>query len=133
MVAAWMTGWSDWSALQPAAKQAPARLGYFRGDEFGCDMEAVKMDFEYAGAESVGNAHVIGRSWLGGLSICFDGGCSYPSMISVLEAVFRRYGRLVRFGESLSAQDWIARVEESGFHISEQERVAVLTLMRGGG
>ncbi|WP_256348013.1 hypothetical protein [Pseudomonas yamanorum] len=96
-------------------------------------MEAVKMDFAYAGAESAGSAHVIGRSWFGGLSICFDGGCSYPSMIGVLEAVFRRYGRLVRFGESLSAQDWITRVEESGFHISEQERAAVLTLMRGGG
>ena len=90
------------------------------------------MDFEYAGAESVDSAHVIGRSWFGGLSICFDGGCSYPSMIGVLEAVFKRYGRLVRFGESLSAQDWIARVEESGFHISEQERSAVLTLMRAG-
>lgn len=89
------------------------------------------MDFESAGAESAGSGHVIGRSWFGGLSICFDGGCSYPSMISVLEAVFRRYGRLVRFGESLSAQGWIDRVEASGFHISDQERMAVLTLMRG--
>lgn len=85
------------------------------------------MEFECSGT----SGHAISRSWFGGLRICFDGGCSYPSMIGVLEAVFKRYGRLVRFGESLSAQDWMARVEESGFDISDQQRTAVLTLMRG--
>lgn len=34
------------------------------------------MDFEYAGAQGVGSAHVIGRSWFGGLKICFDGGAA---------------------------------------------------------
>jgi hypothetical protein len=50
-------------------------------------------------------------------------------MINVLRAVFKRYGRLVRFGEQLSAQGWLDRVEERGFQISDQERVAVVTLM----
>ena len=84
-----------------------------------------KKDFKRPGC-----GHVIERSRFGRLSICFDGGCSYPAMINVLSAVFKRYGRLVRFGEQLSAQGWIDRVEERGYQISDQERVAVFTLMR---
>ena len=88
-------------------------------------MDMTKKDFKRPDS-----GHVIGRSRIGWLSICFDGGCSYPSMILVLHAVFKRYGRLVRFGEKLSAQGWIDRVEERGFQISDQERMAVFTLMR---
>ncbi len=97
-----------------------------------------KKDFKRPGAQPsgatslAGNGHVIGRSRLGWLSICFDGGCSYPAMILVLQAVFKRYGRLVRLGEQLSAQDWLKRVEERGFQVSDQERVAVVTLMWNG-
>lgn len=87
------------------------------------------MDMTIKDFKRPGCGHVIGRSRLGRLSIGFDGGCSYPAMINVLRAVFKRYGRLVRFGEQLSAQDWIDRVEERGFQISDQERVAVITLM----
>jgi len=75
------------------------------------------------------SGYVIERSRIGRLSIGFDGGCSYPAMINVLRAVFERYGRLVRFGEQLSAQGWLDRVEERGFEISDQERMAVFTLM----
>ncbi|MDR6575174.1 MULTISPECIES: hypothetical protein [Pseudomonas] len=95
----------------------------------------MEMDFKRPGAQSpgatslAGGGHVIGRSRLGLLSICFDGGCSYPSMIIMLQGVFKRYGRLVRFGEKLSAQDWLNRVEERGFQVSDQERAAVVTLM----
>lgn len=96
-------------------------------------MEVTKMDLNLSasGTGDVEREHLIGRSWLGGLSICFDGGCSYPSMVTLLEAVFKRYGRLVRFGESLSAQAWMDRVEACGFQVSAQERLAVLTLMHG--
>ncbi len=87
-------------------------------------MDMTKKDFSRPGS-----GHVIGRSRIGWLSICFDGGCSYPAMINMLKAFFKRYGRLVRFGEQLSAQGWIDRVEERGFQISDQERVAVFTLM----
>ena len=55
----------------------------------------------------VGKGHFIKRSWTGWLSIRFDGGCSYPSMVESLKAVYQRYGYLVRLGESLSAQCWI--------------------------
>ena len=95
----------------------------------------MKKDFQQSGAQSsgstarAGSGHVIGRSRFGWLSICFDGGCSYPAMINVLKVVFKRYGRLVRFGEQLCAQGWLARVEERGFQVSEQERMAVVTLM----
>ena len=83
-------------------------------------MDMTKKDFKRPDC-----GHVIGRSRIGWLSICFDGGCSYPAMINVLRAVFKRYGRLVRFGE-------IDRVEERGFQFSDQERVAVFTLMWDG-
>ncbi|MCF5666405.1 hypothetical protein GIV47_15690, partial [Pseudomonas marginalis] len=87
------------------------------------------MDMTKKDVKRPDGGHVIGRSRFGRLSICFDGGCSYPAMINVLRAVFKRYGRLVRFGERLSAQGWIDRVEARGFQISDQERVAVFTLM----
>lgn len=73
--------------------------------------------------------HVISRSKFGRLRIRFDGGCSYPTMLDSLHAVYKRTGGLIAPGETLSGPDWINRIIENGYPISDQERTSILTLM----
>lgn len=42
--------------------------------------------------------HVISRSKFGRLRIRFDGGCSYPTMLDSLHAVYKRTGGLIAPG-----------------------------------
>lgn len=73
--------------------------------------------------------HVISRSWLGLLHIRFDGGCSYPGMMELLQDVYKRTGYLIAVGEALSGPDWINRIVAAGHCLSDQERTSILTLM----
>ena len=73
--------------------------------------------------------HSIQRSSLGRLTIRFEGGCSYPSMVESLKRVFRRSGCLIARGESLSGPHWVKRMLESGHSISKEDVEAVRTLM----
>lgn len=73
--------------------------------------------------------HVIQRSRFGILTIRFDGGCSYPSMIEFLKLLSRRFGHLIVLREKLSGQGWADRIVESGHSLSGEEVEAILTLM----
>ncbi|TWH76666.1 hypothetical protein LX59_00711 [Azomonas agilis] len=73
--------------------------------------------------------HTIRRSRFGYLSIRFDSGCSYPAMLELLRAVYKRTGCLIASGEVLSGPDWINRIVKKGYCISDQERASILTLM----
>lgn len=93
------------------------------------DSEKLSSSPEIAYRSTHRDEHVIQRSKFGRLTVRFDGGCSYPSMIESLKLVFRRFGHLVVIREKLSGQGWAERIVESGHSLSDEEVEAILTLM----
>lgn len=84
-----------------------------------------RSGFRHQAVEGFG----ISRSCLGRLRVRFEGGPSYPAMVETLEGIVKRYGYLVRCGETISGSAWIQRIDQSGGHISDLEIRAIQTLM----
>lgn len=73
--------------------------------------------------------YVIRRSAFGRVSIRFDGGPSYPGMVSDLKSAFETFGHVVRHCEELSGAEWARRIASTGGFITTDELNAVLTLL----
>ncbi|WP_425929763.1 hypothetical protein [Pseudomonas sp. NyZ201] len=71
----------------------------------------------------------IRRSRLGWLSIRFDGGPFYPEMLEALQQAVIEFGGLVRRGESLTAAEWLQRIDAIGGRITPAQILAIRTLM----
>ncbi|MDU9390504.1 hypothetical protein [Pseudomonas sp. zfem002] len=71
----------------------------------------------------------IMRSRLGWLSVRFDGGPFYPEMLDSLQQAVIDFGGLVRRGESLTAAEWLQRIDAIGGGITPAQILAIQTLM----
>lgn len=58
--------------------------------------------------------HIIKKSLLfGRVSLDYTGGPIYEAMVEELRSIMRKYGHLLRRGESLSGDQWIRRIKSS--------------------
>lgn len=93
------------------------------------------MGAQHGHDENVGSERLdardfgISRSRLGWLSVRFDGGPYYPAMLETLREMAELHGHLVRRGEKISGLEWIQRVNQSGARVTEQQMLAIGTLM----
>lgn len=71
----------------------------------------------------------IKRSWLGWLSVRFDGGPYYPEMLDSLQQAVIQFGGLVRRGENLTGTEWLQRIHDAGGCITSTQLLAIETLM----
>ena len=71
----------------------------------------------------------VSRSALGRLSICFEGGPSYPEMVDDLELALQRYGHLISIGECLTGEEWVQLIVANGTDVDMVAIHAIRTLM----
>lgn len=74
----------------------------------------------------------VRRSFVGWLSVRFDGGPYYPEMVEALRGMVAEYGHLVRRGERLTAFEWLQRIKSTGAMPTDIQVESLATLMGNG-